>query len=633
MSQPDMEEEAAQRDYKAPYSHNHPIPTIQRYREHRGELQGQQQKAEEAQHSDEDDSKLRRAFNSVRSIVKDEDKKDVAGSPYPTVNRNEEERQQPADHDSEIPNVPTADGGHQGDDERSRSMAERDASNTNNNVSATEKAAGLTDPKQKRKEMKHNKRDDGGREVTDPVTHLPLIIRDSTEKDLKRAPENEPAPGMKRSEGTGLSSTSKSSSELEQDRSELQQDYEGMQSVFPPPSYDDSRAELAKAYRTALTVGLGAIVVLASAGVLLLAVIFRSTEHNTKSGTWWHNPDSTPKHNRAKYIDRVGSIVTRAIAPILIATILGLGGLVMFCVRGWLDKRVEGIWKDEVWDSARLQEERSNNQSERLPESVAWMNSLLASVWPLINPDLFASVVDMLEDVMQASLPKVIRMVSVDDLGQGSEAIRILGIRWLPTAAAAQSVDESGNLKSTSSKEANDRGAPGQGEEEDDEAKKQDEDESINEKKDKQKRQEKEEEQQAIREGMEAEQGDFVNMELAFSYRARSSGKSIKSKAKNAHLYLKFYLPGGVFVPVWVELRGIIGTMRVRLQLTPDPPFFSLCTLTFLGQPRADLSVSITPPSLPEPELVVMEIQAVGRCNTFQAQNNSLISKFFQSEY
>ena len=30
--------------------------------------------------------------------------------------------------------------------------------------------------------------------------------------------------------------------------------------------------------------------------------------------------------------------------------------------------------------------------------------------------------------------------------------------------------------------------------------------------------------------------------------------------------------------------------MRARLQLTPDPPFFSLCTLTFLGQPRADLS-------------------------------------------
>ena len=30
--------------------------------------------------------------------------------------------------------------------------------------------------------------------------------------------------------------------------------------------------------------------------------------------------------------------------------------------------------------------------------------------------------------------------------------------------------------------------------------------------------------------------------------------------------------------------------MRMRLQLCPDPPFFALCTLTLLGQPRASLS-------------------------------------------
>lgn len=30
--------------------------------------------------------------------------------------------------------------------------------------------------------------------------------------------------------------------------------------------------------------------------------------------------------------------------------------------------------------------------------------------------------------------------------------------------------------------------------------------------------------------------------------------------------------------------------MRMRLQLTPDPPFFSLCTLTFLGQPKVDIA-------------------------------------------
>ena len=39
-----------------------------------------------------------------------------------------------------------------------------------------------------------------------------------------------------------------------------------------------------------------------------------------------------------------------------------------------------------------------------------------------------------------------------------------------------------------------------------------------------------------------------------------------------------------------MELVGIVGTLRMRLQLCPDPPFFSLCTLTLLGQPKADLS-------------------------------------------
>ena len=151
-------------------------------------------------------------------------------------------------------------------------------------------------------------------------------------------------------------------------------------------------------------------------------------------------------------------------------------------------------------------------------------------------------------------------MVSIDDLGQGSEAIRILGIRWLPTGAASQSVDEKGHLKPANNKVVNDRGAPGEGELEDEEDDVKEDDAGLS-KKERQKKQQKEAEQKAIREGMEAEQGDFVNMELAFAYRARSSGKSLKSKAKNAHLYLKFYLPGGLFVPIWVELRGIIGTM------------------------------------------------------------------------
>lgn len=34
----------------------------------------------------------------------------------------------------------------------------------------------------------------------------------------------------------------------------------------------------------------------------------------------------------------------------------------------------------------------------------------------------------------------------------------------------------------------------------------------------------------------------------------------------------------------------MVGVMRLRLQLCPDPPFFSICTMSFLGQPKVTLS-------------------------------------------
>ncbi|TVY44234.1 Meiotically up-regulated protein 190 protein [Lachnellula occidentalis] len=560
----DFDEEAARRDYRAPYSHNHPIPTVQKYREHRSELDDNYKQAEEAQHTEEDNSRLKRAFHSAKTAFKDGDDTHAAGDPYPTSNRNTDSSDRtPADHDSGIPSVPSAETG-QGKSGKKNG----DPKHGKGESSATEEAAAHADPKKKRKAMKHNKRDDGGREVTDPVTHLPLVIRDSTEKDLKRASENEPAPGSNQRSATGFSQSSKSSSRLQKEQDELQDDFDGMRKMFPPPAFDDTRDELSRTYQSALTTALSIIVGLSAVVIsLLLFMVSTSGSEHGRNSSW-------------RYLVLI--MVT------LFVSVIGFAVIIL--VRGWLAKKVQAIWEDEVWEAARADEQKSTQSGARLPESVAWMNSLLASVWPLINPDLFTSLADMLEDVMQASLPKVIRMVSVDDLGQGSEAIRVLGVRWLPTGAADQSVDEEGNIKKTSNEEANDRGAPGEGQEEKLESKARDDDDPEGSKKSEQQKKQTEGEQEAMREGMEAEQGDFVNMELAFAYRARSSGKTIKSKAKNAHLYLKFYLPGGIFVPVWVELRGIIGTMRLRMQLTPDPPFISLCTLTFLGQPRADLS-------------------------------------------
>lgn len=134
---------------------------------------------------------------------------------------------------------------------------------------------------------------------------------------------------------------------------------------------------------------------------------------------------------------------------------------------------------------------------------------------------------------MQASLPKMVRMVSVDDIGQGSESLRILGVRWLPTGAAARSVGEDGRLKKTADqdKKTSDRSVPGEGNIKDD-TKGKDED---NDGKD-----------DGIAEGMEAEEGDFINMEIAFAYRPSAGRKGMKDRAKRAHLYMAFYLPSNV---------------------------------------------------------------------------------------
>lgn len=137
---------------------------------------------------------------------------------------------------------------------------------------------------------------------------------------------------------------------------------------------------------------------------------------------------------------------------------------------------------------------------------------------------------------MQASLPKVVRMVSVDDLGQGSESIRILGVRWLPTGAAAMPVSKNGKLKGKGDPQQSDRTVSGQGEIQQDSKGQSNKDDSA----------EKLQDNENIDEGMEAEEGDFVNIEVAFSYRARTARRGIRDRAKNMHLYLAFYLPGNI---------------------------------------------------------------------------------------
>ncbi|KAF2003417.1 hypothetical protein P154DRAFT_86264 [Amniculicola lignicola CBS 123094] len=351
---------------------------------------------------------------------------------------------------------------------------------------------------------------------------------------------------QRRAYTTGGAALNKSDSQLEREAKEVQDGHTAMGSLFPPPDFAMTREGITDVYRKALTAGLGIV----SVSLTAVATLFQFTRHTTG----W-------------------SRLTFTLIEVVVS--LGVCGAAIIGMRQWTEKRIKNVWETEVWHAERQQGKRLAKSAT--PESAQWLNSLLASVWPLINPDLFTSIQDTLEDVMQASLPKMVRMVSVDDIGQGSEALRVLGVRWLPTGAAARSVSEDGKLKPTDEKK-NDRTVPGEGSVQNGpDDKGQDgngDDENTN----------------AMAEGMEAEEGDFVNMEIAFAYRPSTGRKGMKERAKNAHLYLAFYMPANVKLPVWVELHGIVGVMRLRLQLTPDPPFFSLCTLTFLGQPKVDLA-------------------------------------------
>ena len=211
------------------------------------------------------------------------------------------------------------------------------------------------------------------------------------------------------------------------------------------------------------------------------------------------------------------------------------------------------LWMKEVIRSGR-EVEWSSEQSRGetavanlLPESVEWMNHFLGIVWGLLNPDMFAAVADTLEDVMQASVPGVIENVRVAEINQGNNPIRILSLRALPDTHVKE-LKESIHEENKKTKDPQEAAADEEG-------------------------------------------GDYYNIEISFAYHAKpSAGNDASSKARNMHMELVFYLGikglFGVPLPIFVELQGLVGTVRMRLQMTPEPPFAKNLTITLMGLPQ-----------------------------------------------
>ena len=154
------------------------------------------------------------------------------------------------------------------------------------------------------------------------------------------------------------------------------------------------------------------------------------------------------------------------------------------------------------------------------------MNTFLGVMWGLIDPDMFASVADTLEDVMQASVPGVIENVRVAEINQGNNPFRILSLRALPD----------GHVKDL--------------------------------KDDIHKHNEQVKDPQEL--AADEEGGDYYNLECSFAYHAAKSGTSTSNRAKNMHMQLVFYLGikglFGVPLPIFVEYVFLF-TLQLNLRL------------------------------------------------------------------
>lgn len=89
----------------------------------------------------------------------------------------------------------------------------------------------------------------------------------------------------------------------------------------------------------------------------------------------------------------------------------------VYCTFGIIGRKIE-----KELDRIRLQMIKSRGEtfSPPTPESVEWMNAFLSTIWPLINPEMFTAIVDMVEDVMQSSLPAFVDAVKVNDFNLGT---------------------------------------------------------------------------------------------------------------------------------------------------------------------------------------------------------------------
>jgi hypothetical protein len=348
--------EDQRRSYKAPHNARNPIPTVKKYRE---EKQRRQDEYGQSDGEVDEDGRTKRAklgdaYNAFTG--KGDDEINDGHAPYQAENKNlvsAHDVEEADDHSGQTAN------------QKSKQLPQ-DTDEDEDVEDTTEGQLHESDPKKARKKMKKFNADGTEREVTDPVTHLPVMIHDFTDKDLKRTQKNEPPAGSEPRTMTGMDNINKKDEHLEAEEQESKDAHTAMEVLFPPPDFDMTRTEITTVYTQALTVGLGAVAV----SLVGVDALFWPTRHMSGwKGHMWKG--------------------------IQLCAMLGVAAGITLFMRQWTRNRIKNVWDVEVWQAERRRGKKL--AKSQTAESAQWLNSLFSSVWPLVNPDLFTSISDTLE--------------------------------------------------------------------------------------------------------------------------------------------------------------------------------------------------------------------------------------------
>ncbi|KAE8223512.1 hypothetical protein CF319_g3463 [Tilletia indica] len=281
----------------------------------------------------------------------------------------------------------------------------------------------------------------------------------------------------------------------------------------------------------------------------------------------------TPENPYKKHTPRIMAFFAGTSLAVLILqrihTLLAIA--VATCAAYVLWVQLDRSGGDLLWEAEWRSIENKAHQSPEGGETALWINHCLRIVWPLLDSSLFTPFVDLLEDSLMQEVQSlgIVHGCRVEDLDQGQTALQIKSFRILDSDAAAFV----GSTSASSSGGGDDRGS---GE----------------------------------------DTGEYINLEVSFSYRGAKRKGAASTKANHAdsahlareveaedstmeareNIHMLLYMMIGlqkiaaVELPVWVSVLGIEGKVRLRLQILPTPPFAKTVAVTFPSLPALELS-------------------------------------------